>query len=193
MPLGNLFKSKAKESSELRLFTEKRKIENQIAILKRKKAEIQKKAASATSKDEDALVAEFSRVNTDLKRYEGALAQVKHVETGLRGSSSGTESLDDILAKILVDLDKLSDPGKTGGVSEKAKLKAEMNIQRRLATTPAGSGMETLNRLSDSVFLDETDDSDARAEARAELFGGSVSSKDRILARMAEIEEDINS
>jgi len=193
MPI-NFFKNKAKENSELALFTEKRKIENQITILRRKKADIQKRVATVSPKDENALVADFANVSGDLKRYENALAKIKNIEKGLRGSSTGGgESIDDSVAKILLELDKLSDPGKTGGISEKQKLQSEMNIQRRLAVTPAGSGMDTLDRLSGSVYLGEADDSTALAEARAELFGASVSDKDRILARMAEIESDINS
>jgi phage shock protein A len=199
MPLSDLFKSgdqkkrEAKEASELKLFSEKRKLENQISILQRKKKDIQKRAESASSKDEEALISEFTRVTKDLNAYENALAQVKHLETGLRGSASGVDSLDSILANILVELDNLTEPEKTGGVSNEAKLKAEMNIQRKLATTPANSGVETLSRLNESVFLNEDEGAMSREDARAELFGGKTAGNAKILARMAEIEDEINS
>jgi len=199
MPLSDLFKSgdqkkrEAKEASELKLFSEKRKLENQVSILQKKKKDIQKRAENASPKDEETLISEFTRITKDLNAYENALAQVKHLETGLRGSVSGVDSLDSILANILVELDNLTEPEKTGGVSEEAKLKAEMNIQRKLATTPANSGVETLSRLNESVFLNEDEGTMSREDARAELFGNKAAGNAKILARMAEIEDEINS
>jgi len=199
MPLSDLFKSgeqkkrEAKEASELKLFTEKRKIENQISILQKKKKDIQRRAETASAKDEEALISEFTSVSKDLSANENALAQVKHLETGLRGSSTSVDSLDSILANILVELDNLTEPEKTGGVSEEAKLKAEMNIQRKLATTPVNSGVDTLSRLNESVLLNDSDGAMLREDARAELFGSKTGDNAKILARMAEIEDEINS
>jgi len=199
MPVFDLFKSseqkkkEAKNESELKFFTEKRKIENQIDILKRKKKEVKKRASTASPSEEEFILLEFTRLSKELNTYEKALVKTKKLETGLRGSYTGAEPLDNILASIMVELDNLTEPEKTGGVSEKEKLRAEMNIQRKLAATPGNSGLDTFSRLSDSVHLDDDFEEAEIAEARAELFGGRTTGNEKILARMAEIEDEINS
>jgi len=196
MPLSDLFKSKeqkgkeAKESEELRVYSGKKKIENKISILKKEKAQLKKKAATASPSDENALLKAFANASKELKEYEQAREKIIEIEAGLRGGSVGGESLNEIISSILVGLDNLTTQEKTGGISEDVKNTATMNIEKKLDAKPANSEMETLGKLSDLVYTDD-DDAMSLEEARAELFGERSSGNDEILARMAEIEKDI--
>jgi len=195
MPLPDFLKSakQRKEDSDFKLFNEKSKIEDQIDILQDELKKLKKKAETTSPKDEEALLAEYRRVHDNLLAHKKALADVEDLIKGVGDGVAGAESLDGILDNIVVELAKRATTDVAKRPDKEKVKRAEMLLQEKLATTPSKAGRKTLSRLTGHIRHDEDDYVLSREDARAELFGNKEENNARILARMAEIEDDINS
>ncbi|MCL2192131.1 MAG: hypothetical protein FWB78_01890 [Treponema sp.] len=177
MPLGDLFKSQAqkdkeareakerlaketREQSELNLFKKKRQLESKIKQLEREKLQLGKQASEL--KDSASLSA-YKAKSKELANHKLALVQIGTVETQLRGSTTGVDALGDLVAEALREIDILTTPEETGGMTEDEKIKIELSLTKKLSELPSASGGIDLEGLAGKVWNDEEEMSDEMA------------------------------
>jgi len=150
-----------KEQSELNLFKKKRQIEGRIKQLEREKLQLGKQASEL--KDPASLAA-YKAKSRELDAHKLSLARIGSVETQLRGSTSGVDALGELVSEALREIDILTSPEKTGGMTEDEKIKIELSLSRKLNEPPSAmSGGINLEGLADKVWDDEEEMSDEEA------------------------------
>ena len=188
MPIGNLFKSQeqkdkeareaaeraekaakenaartakeTKEQSELNLFKKKRQLENKIKQLEREKLQLGKQASALK---DSASLAVYKAKSKELDNHKLAIARIGSIETQLRGSTTGVDALGDLVSEVLREIDTLTTPEETGGMTEDEKIKIELSLTRKLNELPSASGGIDLEGLAGKVWDDEEEMSDEEA------------------------------
>ena len=179
MPIGDFFKSTeqkkqeaqqaakaTKEGAELNLFKKKRQLENHIKLLERERLQLSKQynQLPESSKEAASVLATFKTKTRDLENHKLALSRIGSIETQLRGSAAGgADALGEIVAEALREIDVLTTPEATGGMSEDEKLRIEMNLAKKLSEVPSSGGGIDLESLAGKVFTDEEEMSDEDA------------------------------
>jgi len=184
-----------KEQSELNLFKKKRQLENRIKQLERERLQLGKQVSDTR---DAAFMAAYKAKSKELENHKLALARIGSIETQLRGSTTGLDALGDIVAEALREIDILTTPEETGGMTEDEKMRIELSLTRN-SELPSTSGGINLEGLASKIYDDDDDeisDEEALLEIQ-ELLSATKKKKtsstdDKIKAQLKDIDSKIS-